>query len=76
MDTDELRLVWTDMPGTKLTIDRRFTAEQTLNINRPSSWCGEQDHGPDVGPTIFTDFSQPYIFRMVCGRRLPIDPSD
>ena len=73
MDTDELRLVWTDMRA--LTIDRRLTAEQTLNINRPS-WCREQDHGPDVDPTIFIDFSQPCILRMVCWCRLPIDPSD
>ena len=75
VDADELRLVWTDMRGTALTIDRRLSVEQTLDINRPS-WCREQDHGPDVDPTIFTDFSQPYILRMVCRRRLPIDPSD
>ena len=60
MDADELRLVWTHMRGTAMTIDRRLTVEQTLNINRPS-WCREHDHGPDVNPAIFTDFSQPYI---------------
>ena len=78
MDTDELRLVWTDMLGTAMTIDRRLTGEQTLNINRPS-WCREQDHGHHVGPTIFTDFHNHtflYILRMVCRRRLPIDPLD
>ena len=67
MDADELRLVWTHMRGTAMTIDRRLTVEQTLNINRPS-WCREQDHGPDVNPAIFTDFSQPYILRMVSDR--------
>ena len=51
------------------TIDRRLSVEQTSNINRPS-WC--RDHGPDVDPTIFTDFSQPYTLRMVCRRSLPI----
>ena len=45
-------------------------------LDREYSWCREQDHGPDVDPTSLTDFSQPYILRMVCRRRLPIDPSD
>ena len=75
IDPNELRLVWTDDRGTALTIDRRLSVQQTLNITRPS-WCREQDHGPDLDPTIFTIFSQPYILRMVCRRRLPIDPSD
>ena len=44
IDADELRLMWTHMRGAALTIDRRLSAEQTLNINRPS-WCREQDHG-------------------------------
>ena len=75
MDADELRLVWTDTLGTAMAIDGRLSVEQTLNINRPS-WCREQDHGPNVDPAIFINFSQPYILRMVCRRRLPIDPSD
>ena len=72
IDPDELRLVWTDTRCTALTIERRLPVEQTLNIKRPS-WCREQDHGSDLDPTIFTDFSQPYILRMVCRRRLPIE---
>ena len=75
MDTDELRLVWTDTRGTAMTIDRRLSVEQTFYINGPS-WCRHQDLGPDVTPTTFTDFSQPYIMHMVCQRRLPIDPAD
>lgn len=59
IDPDELRQVWADNRRTALTVDRRLSVEQTLNINRPS-WCREQDHGPDLDPTIFTDFSQPY----------------
>ena len=51
MDSDELLFVWTDMRGTAVTIDRRLFVEQTPNINRPS-WCREQDHGPDIDPTI------------------------
>ena len=60
MDADELRLVWTDMRGRALTIDRRLTVEQTLNINRPS--CQEQDHGPDVGPTLSLIFHNHTFF--------------
>ena len=78
MDTDELRLVWTDMLGTAMTIDRRLTGEQTLNINRPS-WCREQIMvitSAQPFSLIFHNHTFLYILRMVCRRRLPIDPLD
>ena len=76
MDADELRLVWANARGAAMTIDRRLSVEQFFKNITPPSWCRKQNHGPNVGPTIFTDFSQPYILRVVCRRRLPLDPSD
>ena len=75
IDGNELRLVWTNTGGAGTTVDRRLSVLQFLNIHFPS-WCREQYHGPNVDPTVFTNFSQTCILRMVCRRRIPVESTD
>ena len=59
IDPEELRLVWYNPAGRSFIVNR-LMVQVALDCARTSG-CQEQDHGPNVTPTIFMHVSQPAV---------------
>ena len=68
LDPDDLCLRYATLTGDVFELESLFSLIAALSSYR-LEWCRRQDDG--VNSFLFTDFTQPYIMRLMCHQKDP-----